>query len=295
MAEPPAPPHPGVSPYPPLPGDEFDGGRGNQPGYGSASPYPAYTPYGPDDEIADDALTDYGLPSPQSYGYAPPPPQAEPLPDVGVPEPRFGPSAPSAPSAAPGSPAPQAPSAPQAPQAPPPPSASVASGYREDGPDDDDFRIEPFRVGEPRAGETGYRDEPALSVSSRPAGRFPAESDRPEDEDVPPDFGPDRDRPAGGDRRGLGSPGPHRAPSGDTGLRDAPPPTGPPQPGLPQPGLPQPGATPSGAGRPGLAPARNPAAAPPLGRPVAPPERSQPSYPPPGHLKEGPSAARSPA
>ena len=133
-AEPPAPPHPGVSPYPPLPSDEFDGGRGDQPGYGSASPYPAYTPYGPDDEIADDALTDYGLPSPQSYGYAPPPPLAEPLPDVGVPEPRFGPSAPSAP---PGSSAPQAPAAPPAspafpdspaPQSPPAPQSSPGPG-----------------------------------------------------------------------------------------------------------------------------------------------------------------------
>jgi MinD-like ATPase involved in chromosome partitioning or flagellar assembly len=436
-AEPPAPPHPGVSPYPPLPSDEFDGGRASQPGYGSASPYPTYTPYGPDDEIADDALTDYGLPSPQSYGYAPPPPLAEPLPDVGVPEPRFGPSAPSAPQgspapqapaaspaspAFPASPAPQAspafpdspasrssqasptsstpqappafpdssapqtpsapqapldssappgpqasasqaPSAPQAPlgsQAPLAPSAPLASGYRENGPDDgdfqdrayrdrdggfrdsgsqassfqdggfqdrgvqdddsrdddfrgDDFRIDPFRVGESRAEDTGYRDEPA-SVSSRPpAGRFPAESDRPDDEDVPPlDFGSDRDPLAGGHRRGPGSPGQHRVSSGDTGLRGAPPPTGLPQPGLPQPGLPQPGATPSGAvrpgvappglaqpgpgqpglaqsgpARPGVAPARNPAAAPPLGRPVAPPERSQPGYPPAGPPQGG--------
>ena len=281
-AEPPAPPHPGVSPYPPLPSDEFDGGPGSQPGYGSASPYPAYTPYGPDDEIADDALTDYGLPSPQSYGYAPPPPLAEPLPDVGVPEPRFGPSAPSAP---PGSSAPQAPAAPpaspafpdspapQSPAGPGPfsptspasfpgpaaPSAPQAPGYRENGPDDgdfqdrayrdrgddfrgDDFRVDPFRVGEPRAEDTGYRDEPASP----------------------------------------GSPGQHPVSSGDTGLRGAPPPTG-----LPQPGLPQPGTTPSGAVRPGVAPARNPAAAPPLGRPVAPPERSQPGYPPAGPPQGG--------
>jgi MinD-like ATPase involved in chromosome partitioning or flagellar assembly len=396
-AEPPAPPHPGVSPYPPLPSDEFDGGRGSQPGYGSASPYPTYTPYGPDDEIADDALTDYGLPSPQSYGYAPPPPLAEPLPDVGVPEPRFGPSASSAPSASPApqaspdsqaspafpassasqssqaspassTPQAQAPSAPQAPlgsaglrgpqtpasqasSAPQAPLASSASSgplapvYRDNGPDDgdfqdrpyrdrngsfqdsgfqdhglqdddsrgaefrgDDFRIDPFRVGEPRAEDTGYRDEPASSVRGRPANGFPAESDRPDDEDVSPlDVGSDRDRLAGGHRRDLGSPGQHRATSGDAGLRGAPPPTG-----LPQPGLPQPGATPSGAMRPGLAPpglaqpgpaqpglaqsgparpgvapARNPAAAPPLGRPVAPPERSQPGYPPAGPPQGG--------
>ncbi|HEY2519724.1 MAG TPA: AAA family ATPase [Streptosporangiaceae bacterium] len=80
---------PAASPYPPLPDDELGCGPGDGPGYG-ASPYPTFTPYGPDDEIADDALTDYGLPSPQSYGYAPPPPMAEPLPDLGVPEPRFG-------------------------------------------------------------------------------------------------------------------------------------------------------------------------------------------------------------
>ncbi|HWG15438.1 MAG TPA: AAA family ATPase [Streptosporangiaceae bacterium] len=90
-------PRPTVSPYPPLPEDEFDGGLAGagQPGDAGASAYPTYTPYGPDDEIADDALTDYGLPSPQSYGYAPPPPQAEPLPDVDVPEPRFGAAGPS--------------------------------------------------------------------------------------------------------------------------------------------------------------------------------------------------------
>ncbi|HEY0717744.1 MAG TPA: hypothetical protein VGD68_09025, partial [Streptosporangiaceae bacterium] len=88
-------PRPAASPYPPLPEDQFDGELSGQPAYGGASPYPAYTPYGPDDEIADDALTDYGLPSPQSYGYAPPPPLAEPLPDAGVPEPKFGPPDPS--------------------------------------------------------------------------------------------------------------------------------------------------------------------------------------------------------
>jgi MinD-like ATPase involved in chromosome partitioning or flagellar assembly len=53
------------------------------------SPYPAYQPYGPDEPVSDDALTDYGLPSPQSYGYAPPPPPVEPLPGLGVPEPGY--------------------------------------------------------------------------------------------------------------------------------------------------------------------------------------------------------------
>ncbi len=285
-AEPPAPPHPGVSPYPPLPSDESDGGRGSQPGYGSASPYPTYTPYGPDDEIADDALTDYGLPSPQSYGYAPPPPLAEPLPDVGVPEPRFGPSAPSTPSAPPGSSAPQAPtpssgspafpdspapqssqaqaapSAPQAPlasQAPLAPSAPLDPGYRENGPDDGDFQDRAYRDRGDDFRDDDFRVDP-----------FQVGEPRAEDTGY-------RDEPAS-----PGSPGQHPVSSGDTGLRGAPPPTG-----LPQPGLPQPGATPSGAARPGVAPARNPAAAPPLGRPVAPPERSQPGYPPAGPPQGG--------
>jgi MinD-like ATPase involved in chromosome partitioning or flagellar assembly len=87
-----APPEPGyhsASPYPPLPGDEPGRGRSGPGGYGGASPYPSYQPYGPDDQAGDDALTDYGLPSPQSYGYAPPPPPVEPLPGLGIPEPGF--------------------------------------------------------------------------------------------------------------------------------------------------------------------------------------------------------------
>src|ERR1700727_897057 len=61
---PPVAPPPTVSPYPPLPDDEPNGRRSGpsghsqlgpgqpgygQPGYGGASPYPVYTPYGPDD------------------------------------------------------------------------------------------------------------------------------------------------------------------------------------------------------------------------------------------------------
>jgi MinD-like ATPase involved in chromosome partitioning or flagellar assembly len=79
--------YPPVSPYPPLPGEEEL--RNGHPGaatHGGASPYPAYRPYGPDDEVAGDALADYGLPSPQAYGLAPPPPPVEPLPDLGAPE-----------------------------------------------------------------------------------------------------------------------------------------------------------------------------------------------------------------
>src|ERR1700760_1134412 len=121
---------PAVSPYPPLPDDELGhggpglGGSGlsggsSRPGGFGASPYPTYTPYGPDDEIADDALTDYGLPSPQSYGDAPPPPTAEPLPDLGVPEPRFRPTPPSPSTAGRAAPAP--PASPPAPPLPPPP------------------------------------------------------------------------------------------------------------------------------------------------------------------------------
>ena len=75
--------YPPVSPYPPLPDEDphgrHPGGAANE----GASPYPAYRPYDLDDEAAGDApLTDYGLPSPQAYGLAPPPPPAEPLPDL---------------------------------------------------------------------------------------------------------------------------------------------------------------------------------------------------------------------
>ena len=83
--------YPPLSPYPPLPDQELPGGRPGEATYGGAthggaSPYPAYRPYGPEDEMAGDELADYGLPSPQSYGFAPPPPPVEPLPDLGAPE-----------------------------------------------------------------------------------------------------------------------------------------------------------------------------------------------------------------
>ncbi len=76
--------HPPVSPYPSL-SQEPLGGAGGQGGHGGASPYPAYRPYGPEDEAAGNPVIDYGLPSPQGYGFAPPPPPVEPLPDLGVP------------------------------------------------------------------------------------------------------------------------------------------------------------------------------------------------------------------
>ena len=73
-----------VSPYPPVPDDEPDVAG---PAHGEVSPYPVYRPYGPgEDDGAGDAMTDYGLPSPQAYGFAPPPPPVEPLPDLGIPE-----------------------------------------------------------------------------------------------------------------------------------------------------------------------------------------------------------------
>ena len=83
----PEPGYPHASPYPPLPDDEP--ARSGPGSYGGVSPYPAYRPYGPDEQASDEALTDYGLPSPQSYGYAPPPPPVEPLPGLGVPEPGY--------------------------------------------------------------------------------------------------------------------------------------------------------------------------------------------------------------
>ena len=76
--------YPPVSPYPPLP-QEPPGGASGQGGHGAASPYPAYRPDGPEDEAAGNPVIDYGLPSPQAYGFAPPPPPVEPLPDLGVP------------------------------------------------------------------------------------------------------------------------------------------------------------------------------------------------------------------
>lgn len=78
--------YPPVSPYPPLPDEEAPGGHAGEGAHGGPSPYPAYRPYGPDDEPAGDVLADYGLPSPQAYALAPPPPPVEPLRDVGPPE-----------------------------------------------------------------------------------------------------------------------------------------------------------------------------------------------------------------
>lgn len=82
--------YPPVSPYPPLPDEELPAGRPGEATHGGASrggasPYPAYRPYGPEDDVTGDALADYGLPSPQSYGFAPPPPPVEPLPELGAP------------------------------------------------------------------------------------------------------------------------------------------------------------------------------------------------------------------
>ena len=78
--------YPPVSPYRSLPDEEAPGGHPGEGADGGPSPYPAYRPYGPDDEAAGDVLADYGLPSPQAYGLAPPPPPVEPLPDLGPPE-----------------------------------------------------------------------------------------------------------------------------------------------------------------------------------------------------------------
>ena len=78
--------YPPVSPYSPLPDEEAPGGHPGEGAHGGPSPYPAYRPYGPDDEAAGDVLADYGLPSPQAYALAPPPPPVEPLPDLGPPE-----------------------------------------------------------------------------------------------------------------------------------------------------------------------------------------------------------------
>jgi MinD-like ATPase involved in chromosome partitioning or flagellar assembly len=279
-SEPPSPPP--VSPYPPLPDDELNGGRPAQPGYGGAAPYPTYTPYGPDDEVADDALTDYGLPSPQSYGYAPPPPLAEPLPDLGVPEPRFGSPAPASPPSggppASGPPASGPPAGGPPPETPPPagPPAPAAPAYRNGGPPDHDYRDNGFPGDGPAAGDNGHRNELGPLLDGHP-----------DDEDAPP---PEPgDRLVAGHRRGPGAPGLHRAApadagslrgDGDAALRGAPPPTGPARNPAAAPPL-----------RPPAAGPLSPPAAAPRERPVA-PERPQPGYPPagppPGGAPRGP-------
>ena len=290
----PAPPPPArpVSPYPPLPDDELNGGRPGQPGYGGAAPYPTYTPYGPDDEIADDALTDYGLPSPQSYGYAPPPPQAEPLPDLGVPEPRFG-----SPTQA-GPPPGAAPPAGPPPAAPPagPAGSAGSAGPAGAGPA---YADRGYRVSEDFRDEDDFRDDEPPGDDGRRSGPGPVAGRRPDDEEALPRApepgdrlvaGPRHADPRGdlrGDRRG------DLRGDGDAALRGAPPPTGParnpaaaPPLGPPlAPPLRRPSAPPAGPPAGGLPtggpPGAGPSAAPPLGRPVQ-PDRAQTAYPPPG-------------
>ncbi len=169
-----------MSPYPPLPDDELGGpphgepgpggsapGGGSGPGGFGASPYPTYTPYGPDEEIADDALTDYGLPSPQSYGYAPPPPMAEPLPDLGVPEPRFSP--PPGGQSAPGAPA--------APRTRPDDEASPVPGLErpaDDGPHRDDRDPDQPRITFTEGGRHASPPSPPPPLDAGPEGAGPA-------------------------------------------------------------------------------------------------------------------------
>ncbi|HEY6501610.1 MAG TPA: MinD/ParA family protein [Streptosporangiaceae bacterium] len=237
---------PAASPYPPLPDDELGGMPGGGPGPAGgpgpggfgASPYPTFTPYGPDDEIADDALTDYGLPSPQSYGYAPPPPMAEPLPDLGVPEPRFSPP----PGGQGGQGSQGGPSAPPAPSDRPEDEASPVPGldrpaggsHQRDDSDPDQHRIT-FTEG----GRRGSPPMPPPPVGAAPEGAAP-----------PP--------PAGMAAPGMAPPG--MAPPGVAPPRNpaAAPPLGrpaPPPPTRPQPAFP-PGGGPGGApARPAMPPA----------------------------------------
>ncbi|HEX4253959.1 MAG TPA: hypothetical protein VH089_02655, partial [Streptosporangiaceae bacterium] len=227
---------PAVSPYPPLPDDELGGppqgeprpGGGSGPGGFGASPYPTYTPYGPDDEIADDALTDYGLPSPQSYGYAPPPPMAEPLPDLGVPEPRFSPppGGQSGPPAPPSPPAPPAPSAPAAPRGRTEDEASLIPGLdrpAEDGPPRDDRDPDQPRITFTEGGRHGSPPPPPSPLGAAPEG---AARPAPPPELTPPGMGP-----AG---RGPSGMAPPRDPAAAPPLgRPVPPPPARPQPAYP--------------------------------------------------------------
>jgi MinD-like ATPase involved in chromosome partitioning or flagellar assembly len=168
----PAPGHPGI---------EAGHAGSAERGYPPVSPYPAYRSYGPHDEAAGDAVADYGLPSPQAYGLAPPPPPAEPLPDLGPPERVYR----------------------NEPYGPP--------GYRDDTLDDGESPAPPAERARPSSGRripgaTGQRRagaaENGLRGGPAPADAPPARGPR------PPAMPPGRAVP------GQGYPAPGSAPSG---------------------------------------------------------------------------------
>ena len=177
--------YPPVSPFPPLPEEEPRGGRPGQAPHGGASPYPAYRPYGPDDEPGD-ALTDYGLPSPQAYGFAPPPPPVEPLPDLAPPGQGYR----------------------YEPYDPP--------GYR-DAPEDEESALPPA---ERDRSASGHRRAPGTSGQHRARGAENGHHNAglrggPAPADVPPACGPEPSAvPPGRTAPGRGYPPPGPAPSG---------------------------------------------------------------------------------
>jgi MinD-like ATPase involved in chromosome partitioning or flagellar assembly len=279
----PAPGYPHASPYPPLPESDpggnhpsapaEPGGRSGQDSYGGASAYPAYDPYGPAGEASDAALMDYGLPSPQSYQYAPPPPPVEPMPGLGVPELGYD-SEPPRESDAPPQYDPQR-AYEEAVQrgydpdplrhyeqvrddeARPSPAdreARQAGGHRrsEEPPGHGDWR-EPA----PDGGLQGIGLGGAASAGAPPAREAPpAPGGRVQPGPVPPGLAQaGRALPASA-QPGAGSPaggqGPVRpAPGGQPGPQRGAPQRGGPQPGGPQPGRPQPGMRPGGPSQPG--------------------------------------------
>ena len=178
--------YPPVSPYPPLPEEEPPGARPGQAPHGGASPYPAYRPYGSEDEVAGDALTDYGLPSPQAYGFAPPPPPVEPLPDLGAAEQGYR----------------------NEPDEPP--------GYRDDAPEDEESIPPPAEHGRPAgdhrrfSGTSGQHRAVAAENGVRGVGLRggPAAADAPPSRPQPPVMPSARTAP------GRGYPPPGGAPSG---------------------------------------------------------------------------------
>ena len=174
--------YPPAPPYPLLPDEEAPGGRPGGGARGGPSPYPAYRPYGPDDEAAGDVLADYGLPSPQAYGLAPPPPPVEPLPDLGPPE-RLYRNEP-----------------------------YDLPGYRDDTPEDEESPAPPAERARP---SSGHRRTPGATGQYRARAAENGLRGGPAPADAPPARGPRPPAmPPGRTAPGQGYPPPGAAPSG---------------------------------------------------------------------------------
>ena len=174
--------YPPVSPYPPLPDEEAPGGRPGEGAHRGPSPYPAYRSHGPDDEAAGDVLADYGLPSPQAYALAPPPPPVEPLPDLAPPERVYR----------------------SEPYDPP--------GYRDDTLEDEESPARPAERARPTG---GYRRTPGTTDQYRAGAAENGLRGGPAPADAPPERGPRPPAmPPGRTAPGQGYPPPGAAPRG---------------------------------------------------------------------------------